>query len=164
MAFSTKKMYDEFMYQELGEKYFRHEEAISHLRDYAIESGAVAHYESTGEALQSYLDYEKKYLTKMFPEDMEANNQKTIIAILFKKTFCQKAFNIALPLLGTPFFIFNNNKASAMEGLLIGGHHKSFDNAFYQNQLFTLNTWGFHCRNFPAFLENRTSSWWNIGV
>ena len=93
-----------------------------------------------------------------------ANNQRTVMGVLFKNLFCNDAFNVTLPLAGTPFFIFNNNEASAFEGLFIGGYHTCFDRSFYRRPIFGLTVWGFNCLNLPPSVEDRASSWWTVGI
>lgn len=165
MAFSDPNDYDNFMRTEIGNKYDIHQGIIAHLRDYAQTSGAVDYLEQYGTVPQSYLDYERRYLADNLPQDVaNANQQRTLMGVLYKQKRCRNAFNLSLPLLGTPFFIFNNNEASSFEGLFIGGYHSSFDLAFYNTKIFGLTVWGFDCISFPSAIDNATSSWWSIGI
>lgn len=165
MAFSNPNDYDNFMRSEIGSKYDVHQAIIAHLRDYAQTSGAIDYLEQHGTVPQFYLDYEQRYLAANLPPEVaNANNQRTLVGILFKRSRCRNAFNVTLPLLGTPFFIFNNNQASSFEGLLIGGYHSVFDEWFYGNRIFGITVWALDCRTFPASVDNRASSWWSIGL
>jgi hypothetical protein len=165
MAFSNPNDYDNFMRSEIGSKYDVHQAIIAHLRDYAQTSGAVDYLEQHGTVPQFYLDYEQRYLAENLPpEVVNARNQRTITGVLFKWKRCRRPFNMSIPLLGTPFFIFNDDEASSFEGLFIGGYHTSFNFAFYQQQLFGLTVWGFSCTNMPTAVDNLTSSWWSIGI
>lgn len=164
MAFSKEEDYANFMREEIGERYDREEAAIDHLRKYAEESGAIEYLEKHGEISKEYTEYETAYLKKTLPEQFETAKQRGSTCVIFRNLFCQRAFNLTIPLLGTPFFIFNNNRASSFTGLLIGGHQRAFDRSFYRRTLFGVNVWGFNCLNLPAFLEDRASSWWSFGV
>lgn len=165
MAFSTEEGYDTYMRNEIGEKYDIHKAIIEHLRNYAESSGAVTYFEEHGEVPQFYLDYEKDYLARNLPmDDLAASQQRTILAFLYKDLFCGSSFALGLPLLGTPFFIFNNNEASAFEGLLIGGFHMGFDKSFYRRHIYSMWVWGITCYNLPPAVEDQISSWWNFGV
>jgi hypothetical protein len=165
MAFSTEEGYHTYMRNEIGEKYDIHKAIIEHLRDYADSSGAVAYFDEHGQVPQFYLDYEKSYLARNLPaEDLGASQQRTILAFLFKDLFCGNNFALGLPLLGTPFFIFNDNEASSFEGLLVGGYHMGFDKAFYRVHIYSLWVWGITCYNLPPAVDNQISSWWNFGI
>jgi hypothetical protein len=165
MAFSNPNDYDDFMRSEIGNKYDVHQAIIAHLRDYAQTSGAIDYLEQHGAVPQFYLDYEQRYLTQNLPpEVVNARNQRTIMGILFEGLACIDPFNASLPLLGTPFFIFNNNEASSFTGLFLGGYHTCFDRSFYRRQLFGLTVWGFNCQNLPPEVEDAASSWWSIGI
>ena len=164
MAFTSEQAYDNYMVREMGNKYLVHKSIIAHLRDYAQSSGAVDYLEQKGEVPQSYLDYEQRYLAEHLPtDDLIAAKQRSLVGVLFKDSYCRRAFNFTLPLLGTPFFIFNNNEASSFEALLIGGYHRGFDKSFYRRRIYSLWVWGFSCYNLPASVNDRISSWWSIG-
>ena len=164
-AFTTEEGYDNHMRSLMGSKYDIHKTATEHLSEYAETSGAVAYLEENKEIPQAYLDYEKEYLQQHLPKgDLDLAEQKGLVAVLYKNLFCSQAFNITLPLLGTPFFIFNNNKASSFEGLLIGGYHRGFDKSFYRRAIWSRWDWGFTCLNLPPGVDNRISSWWSIGI
>jgi|GEM_PF-2246205 hypothetical protein len=165
MAFTSQNDYDVFMRSEIGNKYDTHQAIIAHLRNYAQSSGAVDYLEQHGTVPQFYLDYERRYLADNLPQEVaNANQQRTLMGVLFKDKNCRKAFNLTIPLLGTPFFIFNNNQASSFEGLFIGGYHTCFDRAFYLDQLFGLTVWGVSCFSFSPGVDDRASSWWSIGI
>jgi hypothetical protein len=165
MAFSNPNDYDDFMRSEIGNKYDVHQAIIAHLRDYAQTSGAIDYLEQYGTVPQFYLDYERRYLAENLPPEVaNAINQRTIMGVLFEDLFCNNAFNVSLPLLGTPFFIFNNNEASAFQGLFLWGYHSCYDRSFYRRRLFGLTVWAFNCLNLPPAVEDRASSWWSIGI
>lgn len=164
-VYSSKSLYDQKVRSEIGSKHDVHESIIAHLSAYAVSSGAVESLELTGTVPQSYLDYEAAYLAANLPKDSLVKvTDRGLACNLFKLTSCQNMFNITLPLLGTPFFIFNNNEADSMWPLFIGGHHKAFDKSFYRKRMFSVTLWAWQCHNFPAAFRNRTSSWWSIGV
>lgn len=164
-AYSSKSLYDQKVRSEIGSKHDLHESIIAHLSDYAVSSGAVDSLELTGAVPQSYLDYEAAYLAANLPNDsLVKANDRGLACNLFKLTSCQNIFNITLPLLGTPFFIFNNNEADSMWPLFIGGRHKAFDKSFYRKRMFSVTLWAWQCYNFPEAYINRTSSWWSIGL
>lgn len=165
IAYTNEADFDTYMHQLVGDKYARHKAITEHLRDYAQTSGAITYYEQHGAAPQTYLDYEKRYLQQnLTPEEIGAAQQRTIVGFLFKRRNCVNAFNMSLPLLGTPFFIFNNNEASSFEGLLIGGFHMGFDRSFYRRKIYSIATWSLTCNDMPAAVDDQISSWWSIGV
>lgn len=164
LAFSTPKLYDSYMRSEIGEIYDIQEAITAHLAQYAEESGAVEYLEKYGEVPKWYLEYESAYLAEHMPKRNAGVQDRGLVCVLFKNLYCNEAFNITIPLLGTPFFVFNNNEASSMTGLLIGGYHKCFDKSFYRKKIFSITVWAMNCINFPAAYEDRASSWWCIGV
>jgi len=164
-AYSSKSLYDQKVRSEIGTKHDLYESIIAHLSAYAVSSGAVDSLELTGTVPQSYLNYESAYLSANLPKDSLVKvTDRGLACNLFKLTSCSNSFNFTLPLLGTPFFIFNNDEADSMRPLFIGGHHKAFDQSFYRRPMFSVTLWAWQCYNFPVAYRNRTSSWWSIGL
>lgn len=138
-AYNSKSLYDQKVRSEIGPKHDVHESIIAHLSAYAVSSGAVDSLELTGTVPQSYLDYEAAYLAANLPKDsLVKATDRGLSCILYKISSCRNAFVPTIPLFGTPFFIFNNNKADSMWPLFLGGHHKAFDKSFYRKRMFSV--------------------------
>jgi len=164
-AFTTEEAYDTFMHDEVGEKFAIHKKIFTHLGEYAETSGAVTYLEEHGEVPQFFLDYESNYLEQNLPaEDLQRFRERAWFAFLYKNYSCQDAGALGISTIGTPAFIFNNNKISSFNSLLIGGLHLVFDKSFYRRFLYSKSTFSLTCNDLPANANDKASSWYCIGL
>lgn len=162
-GFTTKSGYTQFG-DSKGWYFSTFLQIEEHLSAYAERTGVIAHYESTGEVLQSYTDYEEAYVATV----LNGIKPRSAIAILHKE-FSQGPSASTFPGIGLPVMWPNwNNKTSAFTPLFLGGVHNIYDRWFYGKRIGTIAGFTGLTRirfNGPlASLNNKASSWWGFGL
>ena len=162
-AFTSKSGYTQFG-DSRGWYFSTFLQIEEHLAAYAERTGAIMHYETTGEVSQSYTDYEEEYVARV----LAGVKPRSTIAMLHKD-FIQGPSAPTFPGIGLPVMWPGwNNKTSAFTPLLIGGVHNVYDRWFYGRRIGTIS--GFigykriHFNGPLASLNDKASSWWSFGL
>ena len=127
------------------------------MREYAEKTGAIKHYEKTGEVTKDYKKYEKMMYAKYLGH---LQQDKTVITTLYKDYFGGPSWTFVNH---SPFMVPGwNNTVSSFTPVGIYGVTILYDRSFYRTRMANFWGWGFNrvllYWGWTWNLNNRTSS------
>lgn len=134
-------------------------EVEEHLKNYALTSGALQHYEQTGEMLPAYEQYATNYIHEMNCGSGGNESFERALGILYKDAYGGVP-NFGM--WGMPFLWSGwNNQVSRISAIGLPSINSVFDKTFYRKRMATL--WGIGWGNWRfigslSFLNDKASS------
>lgn len=160
-AYTSEEKYIEFG-KEFGYEFDKQLILEKLMSDYALNSGAIAEFEKTGELPEWYLARELFVYDSLFSENSNLKSaQVSLFVTLFENHFVSGvgAGSSVIMTKTLPFMFPGwNNRVSCIEFVGIGGSIVIYDKTFYRDRISTILNWGMTHINLSTGVNDKMSS------